>query len=139
MSKTTCSTCSKTVYRGPQSRPEIVCHECRRAQPRSWIGGDTRRTNPRPCPECDQLFAPSFSEQVCCSRTCDQKIRVRKRGYVGRQPRPVRICSVCGEQYHPTGGKQKTCSMQCGKPRTRPWPSCRIYFLTCRICECTTV
>lgn len=61
----------------------------------------------------------------------------QERGYRGRGPRPARTCPVCGVQYHPTGGKQKTCSMECGKPRTTPWPSCRIYFLTCRICGCT--
>lgn len=72
------------------------------------------------------------------SEAAQQQERERKRQYEQQRQRPPRTCPSCGEQYHPTSGKQKTCSRRCagvvqresGQLR-RKWPASKLRYRTC--------
>jgi HNH endonuclease len=71
-----------------------------------------------------------------------QRVRTDKdRERERRRVRPARTCPGCGEQYHPTSGKQKHCSRRCsgvvhresGELR-RKWPASNLTYRNCREC-----
>jgi hypothetical protein len=140
----TCSSCGKTVHRGPKSALEIVCHECRGRRPgyqnrtfRRWIAEE------RTCLICQASFTQQRPGQRYCTLACRNQRPRKPKSEAARERdrkriRPARTCPGCGEQYRPTGGKQKRCSRQCGRP-TKPevWPSSKVYYFTCSICEST--
>jgi hypothetical protein len=57
-----CSRCEKPVYRGPTSRPEIVCWDCRRKEPGQYERKKPLKQppSPRPCEyeQCGKMFTP---------------------------------------------------------------------------------
>ena len=68
-----CSRCGKPVYRGPTSRPEIICHECRRELPAPRLS--TPAYQPKPCEQCREMFTPQprtkgKPPQRFCSASC---------------------------------------------------------------------
>ena len=69
-----CSGCGKAVYRGKTSRPEIVCHECRRKNPAS-------KYRQAACDECGTQFQSQRTGHSptgwtrYCSRACFHKAR----------------------------------------------------------------
>lgn len=75
MAKATCSRCGKTVHRSHSSRPEIVCHECRRKNP-------APKYRPASCEHCGTEFRSQRNGRSVtgwtryCSRTCVRKARV---------------------------------------------------------------
>lgn len=86
MSKDICSSCGKDVYRGPDSRSQIVCHGCRRLRPKSHNGRPELNVSPsriRTCEYvgCGRRFIARGDKperkQRTCSRSCGQKIRNR--------------------------------------------------------------
>lgn len=135
-----CSGCGRPVHRGLTSRPEIVCHPCRRA------GKGPKKRLVALCLGCGKTY---IAERVgggrglqgSCSRSCGQRLR---RLRAPRSPRSSRICEICGRLYRatygPTYGGQRTCSVKCGRalrpkrPRPRKPPSSKVYFPTCRQC-----
>jgi hypothetical protein len=67
-------------------------------------------------------------------RIRSDKDRERDRGRIRR----ARACTACDQQYHPTSGKQKTCSRKCAltlNPRARrTWPASKLTYLNCPEC-----
>lgn len=137
-----CSVCEKPVYRGRTSRPEIVCHECRRQQPAPYKPGGTDRSGkrriPATCEHCGAEFGSRRSRRGWtryCSKSCAARARSE-----GNPSRRLRNCEICGEQYKASRGDQRTCSRACGTKihrRTREraqWPSSPVYIRNCAYC-----
>lgn len=106
MAKDSCVSCGKTVYRSPTSRPEITCHDCRRA------------AKTRECPECGVVFYRQVADTACCGQQCAQRRRMRENPPPGwGAPGKMRDCEVCGESFPARtnhGLVQRTCSRECG-------------------------
>lgn len=68
-------------------------------------------------------------------RVLSEPAKERKRERDRLRKRPPRTCPICGKQYHPTSGKQKTCSRECARTLCPTKPkSCLVYFSDCSIC-----
>lgn len=76
-----CSTCDKPVIRGKSSRPEIICHECRRKDPHSASG---KTTVPAICEECGSEFQSRRNGHSVTgwTRYCSRSCVIKARGYV---------------------------------------------------------
>jgi 5-methylcytosine-specific restriction endonuclease McrA len=79
VAKATCSSCGKEVFRGPDSRAEIICLGCRRKKP---IHDRISPSRIRLCayPPCGKQFVATADKadgrkQQACSRSCGQKVR----------------------------------------------------------------
>ena len=109
MAQGSCVSCGKAVYRGPKSRPEITCHDCRR---------EARR---RVCVRCGVEFMAHTSTEArpYCGVRCSAPAALEAaRKALSSRPRVMRDCEVCGKPFPPKsshGLVQRTCSRECGK------------------------
>src|SRR5215831_6839485 len=138
-----CSSCGKPVIRNLKtSRPEIICHDCRRLNPQRAPRQQHYLPVTLTCPACGKTFQPRSkgrgrAPQKYCSKKCG-----RTSGN-GQQATQL-ICPECGKAFrHRGGAKAQTCSRACGvKLRRRngtlpppTWPTCRIHILQCDHCQ----
>lgn len=66
--KRPCSVCGTMRIANAKSRPDLVCHACRR-----------KRNPPRePCVVCGEAFIAARPTQSVCSRSCGQRLRQQK-------------------------------------------------------------
>ena len=141
-----CSGCGKTVHRGPHSRPEIICRECRGGRPGYQSRNQVYRTwtpEQRACPICAATFKQQRPGQKYCTLACRNRRPRQPKSEAAKERdrkrvRPARTCPVCEQQYHPTCSDQKTCSRTCAiqqmpDRRTR-WPRCNVRYLNCAAC-----
>lgn len=136
--------CGKLMFRGAGSLipGKATCRACRAARPK----------RPRPghdavCLVCAKPFRSvrksSGTWTQTCSRACgmDHRYgagRTRQRSRAGE-----RLCEVCGREYTPSYGEQRTCSRACGTKINRynqrgsakkVWPSFLIHLYQCTQC-----
>jgi 5-methylcytosine-specific restriction endonuclease McrA len=90
MAKATCSACGKLVFRGPGSRPEIVCHDCRRANPPRII---------KQCEVCDKTYSTKIYRinQTTCSRSC-ARVRGNRTRHGNLTPEQRRLAARAREK-----------------------------------------
>jgi len=105
------------------------------------------------CAICGQPCPTSQSRDRKPRRYCSERCRNRRPRNISEaaqarrearerdRVRPARICPVCGEQYHPTGGKQGYCSRRCGGVAhresgqlRRKWPASKLDYRNCAEC-----
>lgn len=122
-----CADCGKLLYSSATSLPPGLrrCLDCRRANPAPKRRGSL-------CSVCGE---PKTSNGDRPCRKCD-----------GSRPRGVRQCEICGEDYKPTYGAQRTCGRVCGdtlrygasKHERRPIPKAKatpIAYVNCAGCS----
>lgn len=155
----TCSGCGKQVHRGPGSRPEVTCRECRKKQPRPYgpRDGVAYRGRYEPgvvvapwlgsvciCTVCGERFQQRIegrgNRKAYCSERCRNRRPRRPKSEAARERdrkrvRSPRACPVCLDQYHPTGGKQKHCTRRCGVIARQGWPRSLVRFAYCKRCD----
>ena len=77
----------------------------------------------RKCIICGSIFQARYSKSAFCSDACRaERQRQYSSAYVAKR-REVnkakgyeeKYCVICGKEYQPTSGKQKTCSERCKK------------------------
>lgn len=143
MAKDSCVSCGKDVYRGPSSKPEITCHDCRRSR----LG--------RTCRRCGSGFDAAYSTQVreFCGIGCASaaNLEIGRAAKLVPNPLPVVECGFCakvfpGKMVAQSNGRRqlaKYCSFDCysgfkkasAKPRPRPCAKvCAVSFRQCSIC-----
>jgi len=131
-----CSSCGKTVMRGRSSRPEIVCHDCRRRPEQS-------------CVECGAVFRPEQGQRPrkYCSLQCANSVNVdlmrAANLAAGKSTQPTATCPTCGTDFSAKmmkaqGGRprkrQVYCSRACSIPaRAEAW-EWRSILPTCKRC-----
>lgn len=77
----------------------------------------------RKCIICGSLFWAKYSKTALCSDACRaERQRQLSAAYIAKRREinkakgyEEKYCVVCGKEYKPTSGKQKTCSEECGK------------------------
>ncbi len=143
MAKATCSSCGKPVFRGPDSRPEIICQECRRQRPGYKPKLKPWQPSVAACATCAESYTPQRRNQKYCSERCKNRrprnlseaAQRRRQARERARVRPSRTCPVCCEQYHPTCGDQLYCSRRCGGISKTGWPTSPVKFGRCQRCE----
>lgn len=89
-----------------------------RMSPEEWNRGGFADVKERICPVCDRpLPHDAQSHQVVHSGECQRKYRVANHTKAQARRRASkmqpRTCEVCGDEYQPVKGTQKTCSDAC--------------------------
>jgi predicted nucleic acid-binding Zn ribbon protein len=77
----------------------------------------------RKCIICGGLFWAKYSKTAFCSDACRaERQRQLSAAYIAKRREinkakgyEEKYCVVCGKEYQPTSGKQKTCSEKCQK------------------------
>ena len=78
----------------------------------------------RKCIICGSIFQARYSKSALCSDACrEERQRQHSAKYVvkrrenNKQEKNYenKYCVICGKEYQPTSGKQKTCSERCKK------------------------
>ena len=86
----------------------------------------------RKCIICGNLFQTKYAKSTLCSDACrDERQRQHSAKYVVKRREKDKqeekqekkqeknyenkYCILCGKEYKPTSGRQKTCSKECGK------------------------
>ena len=78
----------------------------------------------RKCIICGSVFQARYSKSAFCSDECRAERQrqhsakyVVKRRENNKQEKNYenKYCILCGKEYKPTSGRQKTCSKECGK------------------------
>lgn len=77
----------------------------------------------RKCIICGSLFQAKYSKSAFCSDECRaERQRQYSAAYVAKRREinkakgyEEKYCVICGKEYQPTSGKQKTCSERCKK------------------------
>lgn len=109
-----CGTAIAPLATGRQGRRPVYCSQACRKDPNRLVA-DRRRENrnPRPCAGCSEIFAPTRSDQMCCSNLCWHVAR----GHRLLAPIEPRRCafSDCGAEFAPKSRRQLCCSEPHGK------------------------
>ena len=77
----------------------------------------------RKCIICGSVFQARYSKSAFCSDVCRaERQRQLSADYVAKRREinkakgyEEKYCVICGKEYQPTSGKQKTCSERCKK------------------------
>ena len=77
----------------------------------------------RKCIICGSVFQARYSKSAFCSDECRaERQRQYSAAYVAKRREinkakgyEEKYCVICGKEYQPTSGKQKTCSERCKK------------------------
>ena len=77
----------------------------------------------RKCIICGSIFQARYSKSAFCSDECRaERQRQYSAAYVAKRREinkakgyEEKYCVICGKEYQPTSGKQKTCSERCKK------------------------
>ena len=77
----------------------------------------------RKCIICGNVFQARYSKSAFCSDACRaERQRQLSADYVAKRREinkakgyEEKYCVICGKEYQPTSGKQKTCSERCKK------------------------
>lgn len=77
----------------------------------------------RKCIICGSIFQAKYSKSAFCSDACRaERQRQYSAAYVAKRREinkakgyEEKYCVICGKEYQPTSGKQKTCSERCKK------------------------
>ena len=77
----------------------------------------------RKCIICGSIFQARYSKSAFCSDACRaERQRQYSAAYVAKRREinkakgyEEKYCVICGKEYQPTSGKQKTCSERCKK------------------------
>ena len=77
----------------------------------------------RKCIICGSIFQARYSKSAFCSDECRaERQRQYSADYVAKRREinkakgyEEKYCVICGKEYQPTSGKQKTCSERCKK------------------------
>ena len=77
----------------------------------------------RKCIICGSVFQARYSKSAFCSDACRaERQRQYSAAYVAKRREinkakgyEEKYCVICGKEYQPTSGKQKTCSERCKK------------------------
>lgn len=77
----------------------------------------------RKCIICGNIFQAKYSKSAFCSDECRaERQRQLSAAYVAKRREinkakgyEEKYCVICGKEYQPTSGKQKTCSERCKK------------------------
>ena len=77
----------------------------------------------RKCIICGSIFQARYSKSAFCSDECRaERQRQLSADYVAKRREinkakgyEEKYCVICGKEYQPTSGKQKTCSERCKK------------------------
>ena len=77
----------------------------------------------RKCIICGNIFQARYSKSAFCSDECRaERQRQLSAAYVAKRREinkakgyEEKYCVICGKEYQPTSGKQKTCSERCKK------------------------
>lgn len=77
----------------------------------------------RKCIICGSIFQARYSKSAFCSDACRaERQRQHSAAYVAKRREinkakgyEEKYCVICGKEYQPTSGKQKTCSERCKK------------------------
>lgn len=77
----------------------------------------------RKCIICGNVFQARYSKSAFCSNECRaERQRQLSADYVAKRREinkakgyEEKYCVICGKEYQPTSGKQKTCSERCKK------------------------
>ena len=77
----------------------------------------------RKCIICGSVFQARYSKSAFCSDECRaERQRQLSAAYVAKRREinkakgyEEKYCVICGKEYQPTSGKQKTCSERCKK------------------------
>ena len=77
----------------------------------------------RKCIICGNIFQARYSKSAFCSDECRaERQRQLSADYVAKRREinkakgyEEKYCVICGKEYQPTSGKQKTCSERCKK------------------------
>lgn len=77
----------------------------------------------RKCIICGSIFQARYSKSAFCSDECRaERQRQLSEAYVAKRREinkakgyEEKYCVICGKEYQPTSGKQKTCSERCKK------------------------
>lgn len=77
----------------------------------------------RKCIICGSVFQAKCGRSAFCSDACRaERQRQLSAAYVAKRREinkakgyEEKYCVICGKEYQPTSGKQKTCSEECGK------------------------
>lgn len=84
------------------------------ADPDVYIG----RIQERPCVVCGTVFRPKVDARICCSELCGKRYGAWLNA-TGVDKSVVKVCEICGEEFHPriTQPDQKTCGKEKCKQR----------------------
>lgn len=77
----------------------------------------------RKCIICGSIFQARYSKSAFCSNECRaERQRQLSAAYIAKRREinkakgyEEKYCVICGKEYQPTSGKQKTCSERCKK------------------------
>lgn len=77
----------------------------------------------RKCIICGNVFQAKYSKSALCSDACRaERQRQLSAAYVAKRREinkakgyEEKYCVICGKEYQPTSGKQRTCSEKCQK------------------------
>lgn len=77
----------------------------------------------RKCIICGSIFQARYSKSAFCSDACRaERQRQYSAAYIAKRREinkakgyEEKYCVICGKEYQPTSGKQKTCSERCKK------------------------
>lgn len=77
----------------------------------------------RKCIICGSIFQARYSKSAFCSDACRaERQRQYTAAYIAKRREinkakgyEEKYCVICGKEYQPTSGKQKTCSERCKK------------------------
>lgn len=77
----------------------------------------------RKCIICGSIFQAKYAKSAFCSDACrEERQRQYTEAYIAKRREAnkakgyeEKYCIICGKEYQPTSGKQKTCSEKCKK------------------------